>query len=391
MFSFYRACEKYVSQKHGAQEEKVREAWGTIGSVTGIIVNAVLAALKFTVGVWSGSVAAVADAANNLSDAGGSVVSLIAVRLSGKRETKNNPFGYGRMEYLGALGVGLLIALMGFELLQSGVQSILHPKAVAFSLLSLILLIVSVLGKLWLYATYRKIALPIKNSALLAAAQDSLSDCAATLAVILSMLVSRFLHWKIDGVVGVIVSFLVLKASYDVLSDTISQLLGGKPDQELGEKIIQRVMQYDYVQGVHDFVMHDYGPGRCMASIHVEVPADGNLVLMHEVIDRMEREIHEELHVPLCVHLDPVISLTSEEKSAEETLARFLSTQEPPLKMHDFRVVPGKKQINLIFDIVVPPGYQNEEKLLDEISALARSMDERYRCVIHCDKDYYHV
>lgn len=391
MFSFYQTCEKYIEKKHGMQESALREAWGTIGSATGIVVNLLLAAIKFIVGVLSGSVAAVADAANNLSDAGGSVMSLVAVRLSGKRETANNPFGYGRMEYLGALGVGVLILMMGFELLKSGVQSILHPEAIAFSWLSLILLIVSVLGKLWLYFIYRKIALPIKNSALLAAAQDSLSDCAATLAVILSMLTARFLGWKIDGIVGVLVSVLVLKAGYDVLSETVSQLLGGKPDHELGEKIVERVMSYEYVHGVHDFVMHDYGPGRCMASIHVEVPADGNLVLMHEVIDRMEREIQDELNVPLCVHLDPVADLSPREQRTLRSISAFLELQNPPLRMHDFRVVPGENQINLIFDIVVPPGYEKEEHIMDEIRLLARSMDERYRCVIHCDKDYYHV
>jgi len=391
MLSFYSLCENYIRKKHGADEMRTREAWGAIGSTTGIVVNAILAAVKFVVGILSGSVAAVADAANNLSDAGGSVMSLLAVRLSSRRETANNPFGYGRMEYLGALGVGILIALMGFELLGSGIESILHPQDVVFSILSLILLCVSVLGKLWLFVTYRKIGGPIKNSALLAAAQDSLSDCAATLAVILSMLAARFLGWKIDGIIGVLVSLLVLKAGYDVLSDTVTRLLGGKPDKELGEQIVARVLGYEYVQGVHDFVMHDYGPGRCMASIHVEVPADGNLVLMHEVIDRMEREIGDELHVPLCVHMDPVSDLRPEEKRVLRAISAFLELQSPPLKLHDFRVVPGQNQINLIFDIVVPPGYVKEEHIMDEICLLARSMDERYRCVIHCDKDYYHV
>lgn len=391
MLSFYSVCEKYILKKHGEDETRTREAWGTVGSATGIVVNLLLAAMKFAVGVISGSVAAVADAANNLSDAGGSVMSLLAVRLSSRHETANNPFGYGRMEYLGALGVGILIALMGFELLGSGIDSILHPQDVVFSALSLVLLCVSVLGKLWLYLTYRKIGGPIKNSALLAAAQDSLSDCAATLAVILSMLAARFFGWKIDGVIGVLVSLLVLKAGYDVLSETVSQLLGGKPDHELGEQIVERVLGYEYVQGVHDFVMHDYGPGRCMASIHVEVPADGNLVDMHEVIDRMEREIGEELHVPLCVHMDPVSALRPEELRVKTAIIDFLALQTPPLKIHDFRVVPGQKRINLIFDMVVPPGYSNEDHVMDEIHLLARSMDERYCCVIHCDKDYYDV
>ena len=389
--SYYKLCEKYIQSKYAANEQKARDAWGTVGSVTGIVVNFLLAAVKFIAGILSGSVAAVADAANNLSDAGGSFISLLAVRLSARRETENNPFGFGRMEYLGTLGVGLIILFMGFELFKSGIESILHPEAVVFSVLTLIMLIVSVLGKLWLYVIYRQIALPIQNTTLLAAAKDSLSDCISTLAVILSMLCSHFFGLKIDGIVGLLVSLLVLKAGWDVLSDTISRLLGGKPDKELGDRIIQRVLQYDYVQGIHDFVMHDYGPGRCMASIHVEVPASGDLIAMHEVIDRMERDIDEELHIPLCVHMDPVKTLTEEELKIEQALIDFLAAYNPPLKMHDFRVVPGQKRINLIFDIVTPPGFNNEEKLMDEIKDFARSIDECYACVVHCDKDYYHV
>ena len=391
MSYFYNVCKGYISKRYSGHEERARAAWGTVGAVTGIVVNLLLVAAKLVIGLISGSVSAMADAANNLSDAGASVMSLLAVRLSGKRETENNPFGYGRMEYLGALAVGILILLMGFELLKSGIQSILNPQQITFSLLSLTLLLLSILCKVWLFFIYRKIGTPIKNSALLAAAQDSLSDCIATLAVILSMLVSHFLGWQVDGIVGVIVSLLIFKAGYSVLSETITHLLGGKPDTELGDKIVERVLKYEYVQGIHDFVMHDYGPGRCMASIHVEVPANGNLVLMHEVIDRMEREIFDELHVPLCVHMDPIATLSTEENKAKEIISSFLAVQMPPLKLHDFRVVTGQKQINLIFDVVVPPGYQNEEHLLKGISTLARSIDERYHCVIHCDKDYYHV
>lgn len=391
MSYYYNLCEKHIQNKFSQNEQKTRDAWGTVGSVTGIVVNFLLAAIKFIAGILSGSVAAVADAANNLSDAGGSFISLLAVRLSARRETENNPFGFGRMEYLGTLGVGLIILFMGFELFKSGIDSILHPEAVIFSVMTLVMLIISVLGKLWLYVIYRKIALPIQNTTLLAAAKDSLSDCISTLAVILSMLCSHFFGVKIDGVVGLLVSLLVLKAGWDVLSDTVSRLLGGKPDKELGDRIIQRVMQYEYVQGVHDFVMHDYGPGRCMASIHVEVPANGDLIAMHEVIDRMERDIDEELHIPLCVHMDPVKALTEEELKIEKEIIDFLVAYNPPLKMHDFRVVPGQKRINLIFDIVTPPGFKNEEKLMDEIKAYARSIDKRYACVVHCDKDYYHV
>lgn len=391
MSYFYQLCSKHIEHKYSASEQNTRDAWGTVGSLTGIAVNFLLAAIKFVVGTLSGSVAAVADAANNLSDAGASFISLLSVRLSSRRETENNPFGFGRMEYLGTLGVGLLILFMGVELFKSGIQAILRPEDVVFSVITLVLLLVSVLGKLWLYFIYKKIGEPIHSSTLLAAAKDSLSDCVATLAVIVSMLLNHFFGLKLDGIIGLMVSLLVLKAGWEVLSETVSQLLGGKPDKELGDKIIERVLKYDYVQGVHDFVMHDYGPGRCMASIHVEVPANGDLVLMHEVIDTMERDISEELNVPLCIHLDPVKVLTEEEKAVEKSISDFLAAYNPPLKMHDFRVVPGENRINLIFDIVTPPGFKDEPNLITEVCAHAYSLDNRYACVVHCDKDYYHV
>lgn len=387
MTLYCRLCGRLMKNRAGDAD---RARWGTLGAATGIAANLLLSAVKIAVGLLTGSVAATADGANNLSDAGGSLVSLAAVRLARKRETSRNPFGFGRMEYLGALGVGILIAVMGVELLISGVKGILNPAEVGFSWLSLGLLGASVLVKVWLYAVYRDIGGRTKNMALLAAAKDSLSDCAATGAVMLSMLAANFLHVAIDGYAGVLVSLFVLRAGYGVLRDTVSSLLGGKPDKELGDQIISRVLSYPYVQGVHDFVMHDYGPGRCMASIHAEVPADGDLVAMHEVIDRMERDIEQALHVPLCVHIDPVCALSKSAAAARDALSAFLAQYDPPVRMHDFRVVPGEEQINLIFDAVPPPGFAHEDKLLADIAAKAKTLDARYACVVHVDKDYYH-
>lgn len=387
----YEFCEKMIARRVKDDEQERRAAWGTLGSLTGIGVNLVLALVKFLVGILSGSVAATADAVNNLSDAGGSVMSLLSVRIAKRHETDKNPFGFGRMEYIGALGVGLLILLMGFELLKSGISGIFHPEEVVFSYLSLALLIVSVLCKVWLYFAYCRIGKPIHNTALLAAAKDSLSDCIATGAVILSMLVTRLFGWNIDGYIGVAVSLLVLRAGYEVISDTVNRLLGGKPDKELGDRIIARVKTYQYVQDIHDFVMHDYGPGRCMASIHVEVPANGDLIAMHEEIDRMERDIFAELHVPLCVHMDPVAEPDESVRRAENALRDFLAAYQPPMKLHDFRTVPGEKQINLVFDVDTPPSFRNIQQLSEGIDACARALDERYKCVVHFDKDYYHV
>lgn len=388
---YYDLCQKMIERKTAGDEQEKRAAWGMVGSLTGIAVNVVLAAVKFIVGMLTGSVSATADAANNLSDAGGSVMSFLSVRIAKRHETDKNPFGFGRMEYLGALGVGILILMMGVELLKSGVKGIFDPQAVTFSWLSLTLMAVSILGKVWLYSAYKHIGEPIQNSALLAAAKDSLSDCIATGAVIVSMLATRFFNINIDGYIGVLVSLFVLKAGYEVISDTVSRLLGGEPDKELGDKLIEMVKSYEYVQDVHDFVMHDYGPGRCMASIHVEVPADGNLVDMHEVIDRMERDVFETLRVPLCVHMDPVTEPDEDARKAEQVMRAMLDSCTPPLKLHDFRTVPGESQINLVFDVVVPASYKDTDKLAGDLEGMAKALDARYHCVIHFDKDYYHV
>ena len=334
---YTRLCEKIVSRHGGDTEASRREAWGTVGSLTGIAANLLLSLIKFAVGLSTGSVAATADAANNLSDAGGSIMSLASVRLANRHETDSNPFGFGRMEYLGALGVGVLIVIMGIELFRSGIEGILHPEAAAFSWLSLGLMGFSILVKVWLYFVYRRIGKPIQNTALLAAAKDSLSDCIATGAVIVSMLLEKCFGWQVDGYIGLLVSLLVFYAGFEVLRDTVNRLLGGKPDHELGDRLIARVKSYPYVQGVHDFVMHDYGPGRCMASIHVEVPADGSLVAMHEVIDQMERDIYAEFHVPLCVHMDPVAEPDAHIKAAEDALRAYLKEREQiqPLEGHE--------------------------------------------------------
>lgn len=387
MTLYSRLCAKLINKR--VADAAARAAWGAVGTVTGIAVNLLLALVKFLVGMASGSVAAVADAANNLSDAGGSLMALLALRLSRRHETERNPFGFGRMEYLGALGVGVLIAVMGVELLISGVKGILSPQMVAFSWLALGLLGASVLAKLWLYFVYRDIGASTKNAALLAAAKDSLSDCAATGAVIAGMLAAKFWGVAADGYIGVAVSLLVLRAGYGVLADTVSRLLGGKPDKELGDEIIRRVLSYQPVLGVHDFVMHDYGPGRCMASIHAEVPSDGDFVAIHEVIDRMERDIARDLRVPLCIHMDPIAPLDKQAEAARDALSAFLAAYSPPMKMHDFRMVPGEDAVNLIFDVAVPPALHDEQRLLRELRERAKGIDGRYACVIHIDKEYY--
>lgn len=368
--------------------QAVRGRYGTLGSAVGIIVNGLLAALKLLVGMLTGSLAVTADAVNNLSDAGGSVVSLISMRIAQKPVDREHPFGHGRMEYIGAMGVGVLILLMGVELARSGVESIISPAPLNFGWVPFGILVCSILMKLWLYFFYRKVAGVIDSVTLEAAAKDSLSDVMATSAVAISMLVGHFAGLQIDGWMGVIVALLVLKAGFEVCRDTLNSLLGGTPDPALGQEIVRRMMCYDMILGVHDLIIHDYGPGRCVASVHAEVPADGNVLDIHEVIDRAEREISAELNLPICIHMDPVESGNAETDAACAQMRAYLAQIAPGMMLHDFRRVPGANQINLIFDVVIPPDFRGQEQLRHQLADYALTLDERYRCVIQFDLDY---
>lgn len=381
---------RFIHDPENTGDQKVRGEYGTLGSLVGIGVNLLLALMKFLVGVFTGSVAVTADAANNLSDAGGSIVSLVSVRVAQKPMDREHPYGHGRMEYIGALGVGVLILLMGVELLKGGVESILHPEPLQFSWIPLAILLASIAGKGWLYAFYHRLGKAIDSATLLAAAKDSVSDVLATAAVVVSMLLQRFLGWPVDGWVGVAVALVVLKSGWDVCRDTVDSLLGGNPNTELGQEIIQRLMSYDSILGVHDLMIHDYGPGRCIASVHAEVPAEGNILELHEIIDRAEREIGDALHLPICIHMDPVVSGDAETDRVEAQMKESLQQISPELKLHDFRRVPGSSQINLIFDVAVPAGYAEVETLKERLQTAASALDARYRCVIHIDVDYYH-
>ena len=381
---------KLLRKGESPQDQKVRKRLGTLGSGVGVGVNALLAAGKLLIGSLTGSVAVTADAINNLSDAAGSVVSLVSMRLAQKPVDKEHPFGHGRMEYLGALAVGVMILVMGVETLLSGVRSILSPAEVAFGWAPFWLLVVSILMKGGLFLFYRAVGRLIDFPSLLAAAKDSLSDMLATFAVVVSMIVSHGFKIPIDGWMGVAVSMLVLKAGFDVVRETVDSLMGGRKNPELGREIITRMMRYEQILGTHDLLIHDYGPGRCIASIHAEVPADGNILVLHEIIDRAEHEIGEELNIPLCIHMDPIVSGDETTDAVHGKLSAFLREKDGGFMLHDLRMVPGEERTNLVFDVVIPPGFAETKQLTAEICAAAKQIDPRYECVIHYDIDYYH-
>ena len=380
---------RFLKPGESPADPAVRRKLGTWGSSVGIAVNLLLTVLKLAVGALTGSVAVMADGANNLSDAAGSIVSLVTIRLAQKPVDREHPFGHGRLEYLGALGVGVLILLMGLELLLSSIRSIVHPAALAFSWALFIILIVSILMKLLLFRFYDALGRLIDASALRAAAKDSLSDVLATSAVAASMLVVQFVGWPVDGWMGMLVALLVLRAGWEVCRDTFDRLLGGKPNHELGHQLLSILEAHEGILGTHDLILHDYGPGRCFASVHAEVPSDASLIELHEVIDQAEREIEDTLGIPVCIHMDPVIT---GDDAADLAMARLTACLDgsDDFRLHDLRRIPRFDHTDLLFDVTVPADFHDLEGLRQRLDDAAHELDPRYRCRIHFDINYYH-
>jgi len=378
----------FIKNPEDTASDSGRAAYGTLGASVGIGVNLLLSAGKYLMGVISGSLAIVADAANNLSDAAGSIVALISTRAAQRPVDEEHPFGHGRMEYLGSLGVGLLIILMAFTLLKDAIAAILHPEALSMNPWVIVTLILSILLKLWLYFFYKKIGDDTSNGTMQAASKDSLSDVLATAAVLISTLVGAFTGLKIDGWMGLIVALIVLKAGFEVCKDTVDRLLGGKPDPEKSARLRELLMEYDEVLGVHDLIIHDYGPGRCFASVHAEVSDQSNIVVIHEIIDQAEREIGEKMRMPICIHMDPIAESHGPTAEVRKQINDFLIQYDPCLSLHDFRMVMGQEQINLIFDVVLPAGYKAKNELHSALTAHALSLDRRYRLVVQYDTDF---
>jgi len=379
----------FVPNASDTKNSEVRSSYGTLASVTGVIVNCLLAAAKAAMGILSGSLAITADAVNNLSDAGGGILSLLVVRMAAKPGDKEHPFGHGRMEYIGALALGFLILMVGLELLKSGISGIRHPRELSVSPLIITLLSLSIMAKLWLFFFYRKIGKTIDNETLTAEGQDSVSDAVGTAAVLVSTVLQWLYGWHIDGFMSVVVSLFVLQTGLKVCKSTIDRLIGGKPDPKMVEEITRRMLSYPTIRGIHDLVINDYGPGRCIVTVHAEVDAHGDILAIHEVIDKAEREIEQAMHIMICIHMDPVVTDDPETNRLHAVFSAFLKTIDPKLTLHDFRRVPGKKQTNLLFDVLLPDDFQMPSATLNEkIVAYAHTLDPGYNMVIRYDNDF---
>ena len=372
----------FIPHRDSMEDGALRRAYGTLCGAVGIGLNILLFMGKFFAGQLSGSIAVTADAFNNLSDAGSSAVTLLGFRLAGKKPDPDHPFGHGRIEYISGLVVAGLILLMGVELAKSSFDKILHPEEVTFSALALVILAVSVAVKLYMWHYNRRIGGKIRSAAMEATASDSLSDAAATSAVLLAMLIGRWTGLAVDGYVGMVVALFILFSAYKAAKETLSPLLGQAPDPELVQRIRDIVAEHDTVVGIHDLVVHDYGPGRQMVSLHAEVPASGDILQLHDVIDNIERELHEKLHIQAVIHMDPIVTDDETVDALRRQVAELVRQVEPRMTVHDLRVIRGTTHTNLVFDAVLP---------LDAAITPAEAGRRIREKVAELDGDYYAV
>lgn len=374
------------------KDKNIRSKIGFLSGIVGIIVNIMLFALKLSIGVIVSSVAVIADAFNNLTDAASSVITIIGFKMASMPADKNHPYGHGRIEYIAALIISFLVMFVGLQFIKTSAGRIMNPEPVVFELIPFIILIVSIAFKLWLAKFNKNLGNKINSSSLKATATDALGDVFITLVVIISIFISKFTTFPIDGYIGIFVAIFILYAGYKLTKETVSPLIGEAPDKEFMKEIEDALLSYKYITGVHDLIIHNYGPGRTMASIHAEIPANIDIMTIHEVIDKAEREISDDLDIHLVIHMDP-ISVDSKEVSAIKHEINKIIKYNPIIKsMHDFRVVGSGEHRNLIFDIVVDSinldKISCEDELKSHIIDSVKEMYPNYNCIITIDKDY---
>lgn len=383
----------FVKNRNDTKSVTVRNNYGNLGSGVGIFANILLSVVKITVGLLSGSLSITADGFNNLSDLGSSLITLLGFKLAGKPADRDHPFGHGRMEYISAFVVAFSILLVGFELLKNSVSALINGTAApTFTSTAMAVLAVSIAVKFWMFAFNRKIGKIIDSSALTATAKDSLNDCVATAAILISAIIARFveLPFNLDAVMAIGVAIFIIWSGFTTAKDTLDQILGGPPEPKLIKDISDIVLSFDEFCGIHDLIIHNYGPGRQFASVHVEVPHDTDVVACHEKIDLCEKLVGEKTGVNLVIHMDPIDTDDAAVTAARQTIVNIIKSIDPKLTLHDFRMTPAANtRTNLIFDVVIPSHLKlSEAELNDIICKAAQEADKTYVCVITFDRDF---
>ena len=384
----YLLSKLFIKNRENVKDPKVRRAYGTMVSIVGILANLLLAAIKFFAGMISGAISITADAVNNVSDAGSQIISLISFKISAKPADRDHPFGPARIEYVASMIVSFLILHVGLDLFTESINKIISPSKTEFSLPVFIILGVSVLGKLWLFIFNRTVAKKINSSVIKATAADSLSDAASTAAVLIAALVGYFTNIQTDAYMGIIVAVLILVAGIKILNETKNSILGCPPEQEVVDAVASLALSYPEVLGIHDMVIHNYGAGNTIASLHAEVDGSANIFDTHDVIDNLEKRLFDELGVRATVHMDPIVTDDEKVNALREVTLKTVLSIDDRLNIHDFRYVEGTTHSNLLFDVVAPFELKmSDEELKREISSRISRVDPTYFVVITVDRE----
>ena len=381
----------FIKDYTNTSDVKVRQLYGMLCGAVGIALNVLLFLMKFIAGQLSGSIAITADAFNNLSDAGSSIITLVGFKMAGQKPDSHHPFGHGRIEYISGLLVSVIILLMGVELLKSSIDKMLHPEAIDASPLVLVILVVSICVKLYMFLYNSRISKKIDSAAMMATAKDSISDSVSTMVVLITTLLAYFMGVKADGWCGILVALFVIWTGIGAMKDTVGPLLGQPPEPEFVKHIEDIIMEYKNqgVLGLHDLVVHNYGPGRVMLSVHVEVPSTGDILVLHDMIDLIEHRLAHDLNCSAVIHMDPVCVNDELTNHIKHKIEEIVAGMEGNVRFHDFRIVHGPTHTNLIFDVVVPYDYvMSDEEVILYMEKQIKEIDENYFAVIDVDKAY---
>lgn len=379
----------FIKNKEELSESKIRSAYGTLCCVVGIFLNIVLFGIKYFAGVISHSIAITADAFNNLSDAGSTVITLAGLRLAEKKPDKDHPFGHGRMEYLSGLAVSVIIILVGIELLGSSVDKIINPTEVDTSAAAIVILVASILIKGYMFLYNRKVGKKINSAGMKATALDCIGDSVATFVVLISTIISYFTEFKIDGWCGILVSLFIVYAGIRSVKETVNPLLGMPPEKEFIDEIERIVLSYDKIVGIHDLIVHDYGPGRVVVSLHAEVDGKENIYTLHDIIDNAENKLAEELGCMAVIHMDPIETDNAVTAKVRNDVAEAMKMLGENVTIHDFRMVPGDSHTNLIFDVVVPHEIKlSDREIKDKVHSIISEKFRYCNAVVNIDRPF---
>ena len=381
---------KFIKDSANIESTEVRTRYGMLASVVGIFCNVLLFSVKLAIGLILSSLAVTADAFNNLSDAASSIISFVGVKMAGKPADAEHPFGHGRIEYIAALIVSFLVIEVGFTFYKSSISKIMHPEEITFDPVPFIILILSILVKLWMAFFNNKLGKRIDSKVMLATAADSLGDVITTSATVISIVICHFTSINVDAIAGLIVSGIVIWSGVSIAKDTLEPLIGQRVPSELYQKITDMVESYEGIVGAHDLIVHNYGPNRSMATIHAEVPNDVSIEASHEIIDRIERDAKKELNILLVIHMDPVEMRDEEVLELRDKTSHIVHALDPELHFHDFRVLKENEQKNLIFDLVVPDSYTEKDanRVMHQLIALLHEMEKNVDCIITLDRSF---